>query len=656
MDPARRRTRAARERAVLDLVDGTSGRASARLPDRDAIAFVARLEQVALDLYDALDALYGDEHDVDAVVEQLTGISLAAAASRPADLRDLDRRREIDPGWFQRARMVGYVCYVDRFCGRLADLPARLDYLAELGVSYLHLMPLLQARPGENDGGYAVVDYRAVEPRLGTMDELETVARALRARGISLCIDVVLNHTAREHEWARRFVAGDPAYADFYLAFPDRSMPDAYEATLPEVFPDTAPGSFTWEPAAKAWIWTTFHHYQWDLNYRNPRVFAAMLETVLFLANRGVDVLRLDAAPFTWKRLGTDCQNQPEAHRLLQALRALARIAAPAVVFKAEAIVAPDRLVQYLGAHDDRYVPECDLAYNNQLMVMSWSSLASKDAPLMTVSLDTLREPPPATGWVTYVRCHDDIGWAVSDEAAAAVGWNGFAHRRFLTDFYGGRLPYSFADGAVFQDNPGTGDARTSGMAAALCGLRWPDLKPAELEFAVRRLVLLYAIAFSYGGIPLIYMGDEIALGNDSTYLDHPDTRADNRWMHRPFMNWPAASRRSDPGTIEGRVFAWFRRLSAARRTLLALRAGGESRPLWTDNRHIFAYRRRHPRSKPFLALVNFNEHTESCAMDITGHAGLVAPETVLTSDEPAYVADGRVVLPPLSFAWYADQ
>ena len=428
--------------------------AVAALGSAEADAFLARVEVAVADVHAPLVVLYGDRADVDELLDRALRTVLAAAADRPAELRALDRRREIDPQWFQRERMQGYVCYVDRFCGTLDQLPGKLDHLAELGTTYLHLMPLLRPRDGENDGGYAVADYRQVDPRLGTMDELEAVAAALRRHDMSLCIDLVLNHTAAEHPWARGWLTGDPAYADFYTAFPDRSLPNAYEATIPEVFPDRAPGSFTWVPealgGAGGWVWTTFWSYQWDLDYTNPEVTLAMLGEIVWLANRGVEVFRMDAIPFMWKRMGTSCQNQPEVHDLVQLLHALTRIAAPAVVFKAEAIVAPEDLVPYLGPHE-RERPEGELAYHNQLMVLLWSSLATQDARLATAALRRMQPIPTGATWVTYVRGHDDIGWAVSDTDAAAMGADGAGHRRFLNDFFSGRFPHSPARGALFQ-------------------------------------------------------------------------------------------------------------------------------------------------------------------------------------------------------------
>jgi amylosucrase len=354
----------------------------------------------------------------------------------------------------------------------------------------------------------------------------------------------------------------------------------------------------------------------------------------------------MDAVPFMWKRLGTGCINQPEVHLLMQALRGLTALAAPGVVFKAEAIVAPDDLVGYLGGHE-RYRPECELAYHNQLMVMLWSSLATRDARLMTRALQRLRPIPPETSWCTYVRGHDDIGWAVSDTDAAAVGWEGWSHRRFLNDFYSGRFPGSFASGALFQENPATGDARISGTAAALTGI------VGDPGAGIRRLLLLYAVVYSFGGVPLLYMGDELGLGNDDGYLADPRRAGDNRWMHRPLMDWAAAERRHDPASVPGRLFAGLARLARVRAGLVALRAGGASAVLDTDNPHVFAYWRRHPRSGAFVALVNLSEHAQTVDAAAFGRFGWL--ETVESSDGPLRVEHGRAHLPGLGYVWLAE-
>jgi amylosucrase len=379
--------------------------------------------------------------------------------------------------------MFGYACYTERFAGSLLGVTQHLDYLEDLGVTYLHLMPLLQPREGNNDGGYAVQDYRAVRPDLGTVEDLRGLATTLRSRGISLVVDLVLNHVAREHEWAVAARTGDPTHRDYFHIFPDRRFPNAYEETLPEVFPEFAPGNFTYEPELDGWVWTTFNEWQWDLNWSNPAVLIELAEIILWLANLGVEILRLDAIAFLWKRMGSSCQNQLEVHAITQVIHAITRIVAPAVAFKAEAIVAPRELVQYLGIgrHAGRV---SDLAYHNSLMVQIWSMLATKNAVLGREALTALPAAPSTGTWITYVRCHDDIGWAIDDSDAAAVGVTGEGHRHFLADWYAGDAPGSWSDGLIFQTNPITGDRRTSGTAASLAGLH-EGSTPAAVDAAL---------------------------------------------------------------------------------------------------------------------------------------------------------------------------
>ena len=636
------------------LVPEARRRAGSALGAVEGEAVAARLELHMRDLVEPIASVYGEAGDAAAIVARLVDRVLDAALSRAEALRVVDRRREVDPTWFQKAGTMGYVCYTDRFAGTLDGVRKRLDYLQELGISYLHLMPLLAPRAGDSDGGYAVVDYGEVDARLGTMGDLEDLAADLHRREMALCVDLVVNHTAAEHPWARAAAAGDPAYRGFFHIFPDREMPDRYERTLPEVFPDQAPGSFT-HVEGVGWVWTTFNSFQWDLDWSNPAVLEAMLTTVLDLANRGIDVLRLDAAPFLWKREGTDCQNQPEVHRILQALRACLAVAAPGVLFKAEAIVAPHHLVQYLGAHD-RFRPECDLAYHNQLMVMLWSTLATRDVRLARNALARMRPAPPTTAWVTYLRCHDDIGWAVSDEDAWATGLDPHAHRRFLSDYYSGAFPGSLARGALFQHNPRTGDSRISGTAAALCGLDAARgaVDEEQVEAAVRRLLLLYSVVYSYGGIPLLYMGDEIGLPNDSSWDDDPAHAGDNRWMHRPPMDWAAAERRHDPATIESRVFAGMVRLARARAGLLALRSGTSAELLDVGDDHVLAVRRRHPRSGAMVALANFSDDAVRLDRE-AALPGLSADARRALADRDVRLGAYDVWLPAWGYAWVAD-
>jgi amylosucrase len=615
--------------------------------------FLTRLERFFTELRDPLVALYGDDPRFPEQLAALLDAMAAAARDRDPELRRLDHEREITPDWLQREQGVGYVCYVDRFAGTLAGVRERLPYLRELGVNYLHLMPLLTARPEPNDGGYAVADYGAVEPSLGTMEDLRGLATEMRAHGMALCVDVVLNHTAREHAWARAALEGDERRLAYYRSFPDRTEPDEHERTLPQVFPDIAPGNFSWVAGLGRWVWTTFNEYQWDLDYTNPEVFRAMAEVILDLANVGVDVLRLDAVPFLWKRMGTDCQNQPEVHQLLQALRAVARIAAPAVGFKAEAIVSPTQLVTYLGTgrHEGK---ECDLAYNNVLMALLWSALASGRVAVMTHALGGMPAVPPGAGWVTYVRCHDDIGWAITPEDAAAAGEDAHLHRRFLSDFYAGDFPGSFARGARFQQDELSGEARTSGTAASLAGLEaaLSDGAEAARELALRRLLMLHAVAFAHGGLPLIYMGDELGLLNDPAWAADERHRDDNRWMHRPPMDWAAAERRNVPGSVEGTLWEGLRRLIAARRGTRATHAQGTGQPLWTGNDHVYGLLRTFAGER-LLFLASFSAEEQWVDSAILGEHGVqLAPSAAVPDGRELRIDDAHLILKPYQFAW----
>jgi len=570
--------------------------------------FTLRYDLHLPDVLRPLHKLYGEREDWSNWVATFLRIVAEGYRERPEALRLLDLRRQAEPDWFQQANMIGYVAYADRFAGTLNGIKEKIAYLKELGVNYFHLMPLLKPRPRPNDGGYAVMDYRAVNPELGTMEELAELAGHLREEGISLCIDLVCNHTAKEHEWARRALAGDETYQEYYLMYPDRALPDRYEQTLPEIFPEFKPGNFTYYEQIDRWVWTTFNEYQWDLNYKNPAVFAEMLAIILFLANQGVEILRMDAVAFMWKRLGTDSQNQREAHYLLQAFRALSRIAAPGLLLKAEAIVSPDRLIHYLG-RGPAANKECELAYHNAYMVLLWSSLAERRAVLMTHALQQMPSPPSGCAWVTYTRCHDDIGWAVTDEDAAAVGLSGALHRAFLSDYYSGRFPGSFSRGATFQFNPKTGDRRISGSMASLAGLEaaLDNEDWEEVELAIRRILLLFNLIFAFGGIPLIYMGDEIGLLNDYGYLDDPSLAEDNRWLHRPYMDWEKAKERDEWQSVTGRIFRGVRRLAVARKYTPALHAEAGTYAVWTHNEQVFGLLRASPRGR-ILILANFSE------------------------------------------------
>ena len=600
-------------------------------------AFRRRFDAHFPTLHGLFRRLYGERPDAQ---EQLSAVVAEAAASwgaRPLELKALDERREEDPEWFQSERMLGGVCYVDRYAGSLAGIREKIPYFQELGLTYLHLMPLFDSPEGNSDGGYAVSSYRRVNPALGTMAELTELAAELRLAGISLVVDFIFNHTSNEHEWARKAIAGEPGYEDFYLIFPDREMPDAYEQTVREIFPDDHPGAFVQLEDGR-WIWATFYHFQWDLNYANPAVFRAMAGEMLFLANRGVEILRMDAVAFIWKQLGTTCESLPEAHLLLQAFNEVLRMAAPSLLFKSEAIVHPDEVIQYISPG------ECQISYNPLQMALTWEALATRDARLLQQALERRHALPDGTAWVNYVRSHDDIGWTFADEDAAELGIDGFDHRRFLNDFYVGRFPGTFARGVPFQENPKTGDARVTGTTASLAGIEAGDTG------GVDRVILAHAIAMSTGGIPLLYLGDEVAQLNDYGFRDDPATADDSRWVNRPAYPTERYAESEDPTTIAGKVFARMSELVRVRAATPEL-AGNALVGFDAHLPSVLGFQRSGEEEGASVVLVLANVGDDLVLVDPLTLSGFLAEAWDLIGLEMRDLTQG-LALPPHGFVW----
>jgi amylosucrase len=568
----------------------------------EAAEFHARLERHWPQLFGHLLDLYGGRWDFFYHLEQILLTVARGWLARPPELRALDHTRELDPAWFTSPGLAGGALYVQLFAENLGKLRGAIPYFQDLGLTYVHLMPLFAVRPGNNDGGYAISDYRSVDPGVGSIDDLRALAADLRRAGIALVLDFVFNHTADDHQWARRAQAGEREFQEFYHIFPDRSIPDRYELHLREIFPTVRRGNFTWHDGMERWVWTTFNSFQWDLNYHNPAVFRAMLDELLFLANTGVDILRLDAVAFIWKRLGTPCENLPEAHVLIRAFNAAVRVAAPGLLFKSEAIVHPDEVARYIA------VEECQLSYNPTLMALLWEALATREVKLLARSLGHRHRLPPGCTWVNYLRCHDDIGWSFDDGDARAAGIDPFPHRRFLNEFYTGQFPGSFARGIPFQSNEATGDMRISGTLASLAGLEQAieEENASKKELAVRRILLLHSVILSIGGIPLIYLGEEWGALNDYDFVTDPAKAGDTRWVHRPRMRWEFLAELADDGSLRKRLFTSFQRLIRIRRDTPAF-TGIELELLATGNPHVLGYLRAHAGDR-VIVLANFSE------------------------------------------------
>ena len=592
--------------------DGRKQLESLLAKDQGLPAVLDRYDRWADDLFDGITATYEAASLFPQLVESIANIH----RNRSELLRARDNQRILEPDWFQRPDALGYVAYADLFAGDLRGVRKKIGYLKDLGATYLHLMPLLTPRPGANDGGYAVMDYRNVRSDLGDMRDLGKLAAELHENGLSLTLDLVLNHVAKEHEWAMKAKAGDKKYQNYFYTYSDRTIPDEFEKTLPEIFPTFAPGNFTFSEEMQAWVWTTFNDYQWDVNWANPELFIEYVDIIGFLANQGTDCVRLDAIAFIWKRLGTNSQNQPEVHAITQALRAAAHISTPSLIFKAEAIVGPKDVVHYLG-QGQHAGKVSDLAYHNSLMVQIWSAIASRDGRLLAHALTKFAPVPTTSAWATYLRCHDDIGWAIDDVDASEIGINPYAHRAFLADFYANEFEGSFARGVHFQSNPTTGDRRTSGSAASLIGieaaLERKDV--ASLKTAIDRLICGYAMVLGFGGIPLIYMGDEIGLINDKSFSKNPTKADDNRWIHRPEMDWSLVKSAVNGKGVEGQVYQAFGKLISARKSLASLHAATPAKVFVTDNPAVLVFERNHAAGR-LVEIYNLSEQTQRAHID----------------------------------------
>jgi amylosucrase len=605
--------------------------------------YEARLTKHFPTLFSLLLGLYGDHYDFFFHLETLLKTAAEYFLSRPEALQTLDAERS--PTWFQREAMMGGVCYVDLYAGTLAGVRGRIPYFKELGLTYLHLMPLFKCPPENNDGGYAVSSFREVNPALGTLAELAALAADLRENGISLCLDFVFNHTSDEHEWALRARAGDPDYQDFYLIYEDRTIPTLYEAHLREIFPEQAPGSFTFVAEINKWVWTTFNTFQWDLNYRNPAVFNAMLGEMLNLANHGVEVLRMDAVAFIWKEMGTPCENLPQAQDIIAAFNLLVRIAAPAMIFKSEAIVHPRDVAKYVGR-------ECQISYNPTLMVLLWEALATRNVSLLRHSMQKWFPLPAGTAWVNYVRSHDDIGWSFANEDAAELWINGEDHRKFLNEFYTGRFEGSFAHGLPFNYNPRTGDMRISGTTASLAGLEqaMQERDSRKIDLAIGRILLIEALAIAAGGIPLLYLGDEFGMLNDYNFRKDPAKAIDSRWVHRPAFDPDAVAQRHQAGAIPARLFEPIQRMVALRKANPAFAANGRATWLHCGNDSVLALERMHA-GRAVLVLANFSEQPQTVERRLLPAFDPRQPLTDLLTDT-ALPPDKIITLPPYGVLW----
>jgi amylosucrase len=604
--------------------------------------------------------LYGDRPDFKEQMISLVETLALRYIERAPHLRKSDLARERDYNWFLSQKWVGMALYCDRFAGDLKGLRAKLHYLQELGINMMHIMPMLDCPPDNSDGGYAVRDFCKIDSRFGTTEDVEALANSLKKSDMLLVLDVVVNHTSDEHEWAQRARKGEQKYQDYYYVFDDRAVPDEYEKAMPEIFPATSPGNFTWDAEMGKWVMTVFHSYQWDLNYRNPAVLIEMIDIILFWANKGADILRLDAVAFLWKKVGSTCQNEREAHLLLQMMKDCCQVTAPGVLFIAEAIVSPGEVTKYFG-DDAINAKECEIAYNATFMSLLWDAVATKNANLLNRGVRSLPVKLERATWLNYVRCHDDIGLGFADNDAVLSGYDPFQHRRFLIDYFTGKFPSSLARGLPFGENPKTGDARISGSLASLVGLETAleNHDEAAIDAAIKTILLLHGMILSFGGIPLLYYGDAIGMLNSLEYLADPSKRDDNRWAHRSHFDWAKAEKRHQTGTIEYRIFNALKKMIALRKEITAFADFDNRQLLAVDNYNLLVFSRTDPQNSQNRVLVigNFNVDPQPLHIGALKAHGFFQQDSMkdLCSGMRVMTENETAIIQPLSCYWLAD-
>jgi len=623
--------------------------------------FYTRLGANFYAIYSLFQQLYGTRHDFEAQALHLVETMAKQYIQRPDECKTKDLEREKNHNWFLSQEWVGMALYTDGFANDLQGLKSKLSYFQELGINMIHIMPILQCPTGKSDGGYAVSDFRQVDRRIGSMQDLSKLVEKLQKRNVLLALDVVVNHTSNEHQWAQRARQGEKKYQDYYYLFDTREIPDMFEETMLEVFPETSPGSFTWDETMKKWVMTVFNDFQWDLNYTNPEVFIEMIDIILFWANQGADIIRLDAVAFLWKKIGSTGQNEREAHLILQLMKDCCQVTAPGVLFIAEAIVAPVEITKYFG-EDAINAKECEIAYNATYMALLWDAIATKNANLLYQGLKSIPDKLERATWLNYVRCHDDIGLGYDDNDIRQIGYDPASHRQFLIDYYTGVYGDSDAKGLPFGHNNKTGDARISGSLASLAGLATALEKndPDNIDNSIKRILLLHGMILAFGGIPLLYYGDEIGTLNDCTYLDDENKANDSRWAHRPNIDWKKAELRHQPGTVEHRIFNALKKMIAIRKEIPSFADFNNRELIHIDNPHLFIFSRfnLNSSSNPVLVVGNFDAHPQyldiqSISNKFMFHLGQIVD---LYSGESPVLFNNRLVIPPYQFYWLANQ
>ena len=614
--------------------------------------FSQRLFERDEELFNGFMSLYHNEQMYENLIDRL----FTFYQERSSKLKDLDNVKLKNPGWFHSNDMVSYQIYVEKFAGNLKNIESKLDYLENLKIKMLFMMPVLKSPNGKSDGGFAVSDYHSIQPELGTMNDLEHLFDELHKRKIWGMIDVATNHTSDEHEWAKRAKAGEKEYQDRYYFYDNWLTPNEFEQTMTEIFPETAPGNFTWVPECKKIVLTTFYPYQWDLNYRNPIVFQEIVCNLLFLANKGVDAMFFDSQDYVWKEIGTSCRNLPQSYLITRMIKLILEIVCPGVVICCE---------YYPKTQDSYQQFVSNIKKQNEVHITSetswvghlWRANLTRDVTMLKdfiVNLNKIGCVP-----LNSVRTHDEINWSFGQ----VIQEKNYILRhisllRFLNDYYSGYMPYSQSRGLICYENLVTGEARISGRSASLAGLEIAieEKNQKKIDNSINRILMLHALSLSIPGVPMIYSGDEIGEINNYSYTQNDETKDDPRFLNRNVFNWEKAKLVETKDSVESKIFNGLRKMIKARGKHIEFSLNSNLEMIDCKDTTVLIFKRYKKNieegktsKKYLLCIINFYEFPRTIHLDIEGEF-----KDIISGDIFATLTD--ITLKPYGWYWLSKK